>query len=104
MAKRFVTLFIIASVLVGTSGLAQANRWRQDFERRGTIDYPLRPVVYPIYAIGWGLNTVIWRPITYVACMIPDISGCMPEDVRALGLDESYPQVMDEIYQEGPSK
>jgi len=103
MAKRFMTLFITASLLVGMSGLAQAG-WRQDFERRGTIDYPLRPVVYPIYAIGWGLNTVIWRPITYVACMIPDISGCMPEDMRALGLDESYPQVMDEIYQEAPSK
>ena len=104
MAKRFMTLFIIASVLVGISGLAQAATWRQDFERRGTIDYPLRPIVFPIYAVGWGLNTLIYRPITYVACMIPEISGCMPEDQRALGLDESYEQVADEIYQEAPSK
>lgn len=104
MAKRFMTLFIIASVLVGISGLAQAGTWRQDFERRGTIDYPLRPFVFPVYAVGWGLNTLIYRPITYVACIIPEISGCMPEDQRALGLDESYEQVVDQVYEEAPSK
>jgi hypothetical protein len=103
MAKRFMTLFIIASVLVGTLGLAQAGTWRGDFERRGTIDYPLRPVVYLIFPIGWALNTVIYRPATYLACILPEVTGCMPEDQRALGLDESYQQV-DEIYQEAPSK
>jgi hypothetical protein len=105
MAKRFMTLFIIASLLVGTLGSAQAGTWREDFERRGTIDYPLRPINYLIFPIGWALNTVIWRPATYVACLLPDVTGCMPEDLRALGLDESYPQVEEQLYQEvQPSK
>lgn len=99
MAKRFVTLFITASLLVGTSGLAQAGTWRGDFERRGTIDYPLFPIYYLIYPIGWALNTVIYRPATYVACTLPDVTGCMPEDLRALGLEESYQQI-----EEAPAK
>lgn len=102
MAKRFLTLFITASLLVGTSGLAQAG-WRQDFERRGTVDYPLRPLVYLIFPVGWALNVLIYRPATYVACTLPDVTGCMPEDQRALGLEESYQQ-SEEIYQEAPSK
>lgn len=102
MAKRFLTLFITASLLAGMSGLAQAG-WRQDFERRGTIDHPLRPLVYPIFAVGWVLNTLIYRPITYVACTVPEVTGCGPEDQRALGLEEGYQQ-LEEIYQEAPSK
>ena len=102
MAKRFLTLFITASLLVGMSGLAQAG-WRQDFERRGTVDYPLRPLVYIIFPVGWALNVLIYRPATYLACTLPDVTGCMPEDQRALGLEESYQQ-SEEIYQEAPSK
>ena len=102
MAKRFMTLFITASVLVGTSGLAQAGTWRQDFERRGTVDYPLRPLVYIIFPVGWALNVLIYRPATYVACILPDVTGCGPEDVRALGIEES--SQLEEIYQEVPAK
>jgi hypothetical protein len=102
MAKRFLTVFITASLLVGASGLAQAG-WRQDFERRGTSDYPLRPVAYPIYAVGALLYNFIYRPINYVACVAPEWTGCMPEDQRALGLEESYEQ-MEDVYQEERAK
>jgi len=102
MSKRFLTLFITASLLVGMSGLAQAG-WRQDFERRGSGDYALRPLVYPIYAVGALLYSFVFRPINYVACAAPEWTGCMPEDQRALGLEESYQQ-SEEIYQEAPSK
>ncbi|MGH7387114.1 MAG: hypothetical protein ACREIZ_01475 [Candidatus Methylomirabilales bacterium] len=102
MAKRFLTLFITASLLVGTSGWAQAG-WRQDFERRGSSDYPGRGLVYPIYAVGKALYVFVFRPINLLACSAPEWTGCMPEDQRALGLEESYQQ-LEEVYQEAPSK
>jgi hypothetical protein len=102
MAKRFLTVFITASVLLGTLGLAQAG-WRQDFEKRGTSDYPLRPIVYPIYAVGKALNTFVYWPINFLACVAPEWTGCGPEDQRALGLEESYKQ-MEEVYQEEPAQ
>ena len=101
MAKRFLILFITASLLVGTSGLAQAG-WRQDFERRDSGDYPGRALVYPIFAVGALLYSFIVRPVNYVACAAPDWTGCMPEDQRALGLEESYKQEV--VYEEVPSK
>jgi hypothetical protein len=97
VAGKLLTLFITASLLLGTLGLAQAG-WRQDFERRGTGDYPGRGLVYPIYAVGALLYNFVVRPINYVACAAPEWTGCMPEDLRALGLEESYQ--LEEIYQE----
>ena len=102
MAKRFLTLFITVSLLVGTLGLAQAG-WRQDFERRGSSDYPGRGLVYPIYAVGKALYVFVFWPINLLACSAPEWTGCMPEDQRALGLEESYQQ-LEEVYQEAPAK
>jgi hypothetical protein len=99
MAKRFLTLFITASLLVVTSGLAQAG-WREDFERRGASDYLGRPLVYPIYAVGAALYEFLFRPVNYLACAAPDWTGCMPEDIRALGLEESTSEQLEEIYKE----
>ncbi len=94
MAKRFLTLLIMASLLGGTSGLAEANQ--HDFETRGTRDYALRPLVYPLFAVGAVLDFVLLRPINYIACSIPDLTGCTPQERRSLGLEETYQDIPSE--------
>ena len=94
MTKRFVTLLITASLLAGTSGLAEA--YRHDFETRGTRDYPLRPLVYPIFAVGVLLDQLLFKPINYVACSFSDLTGCTPEERRALGLERTYQEIPSE--------
>jgi len=94
MAKRFLTLFITASLLGGTLGLAEAGQ--RDFETRGTRDYALRPVVYPLFAVGAVLDFVLLRPINYIACSIPELTGCGPDEQRALGMEGTYQDIPSE--------
>jgi len=94
MAKRFLTLFITASLLGGTSGLAEA--YQHDFETRGTRDYAPRLVVYPLFAVGVVLDFVLLRPINYIACSVPDLTGCTPQEKRALGFEGTYQEIPSE--------
>ncbi|HLC04063.1 MAG TPA: hypothetical protein VJK02_13580 [Anaerolineales bacterium] len=94
MAKRFLTLLIIASLLGGTSGLSAAGQ--RDFETRGTIDYLPRVVVFAIHPVGVLLNTFILRPIGHVACSVPELTGCGPDEQRALGMEGTYQDIPSE--------
>ncbi|MFQ5962479.1 MAG: hypothetical protein ACE5MG_13900 [Candidatus Methylomirabilales bacterium] len=85
MAKRVVTLLIVASLIAGTAGLATASE--HDFATRGFRDNPGRWVGYIIFPVGWLLDTVVARPIGLVACLAPNLTGCTSHDRRSLGLD-----------------
>src|SRR3989304_1631662 len=94
MAKRFLTLLLIASVLGGTSGRAAAGQ--RDFETRGTIDSLPRVVVFAIHPVGVLLNTFILRPIGYVACSVPELPGCGAGEQRAPGMEGPYQDIPSE--------
>ena len=86
MAKRLLVLCITVGVLVGTSGVAAA--WRHDFEGRGARDNPLRILVFPIFMAGVLVDSFVIRPISVLACTLPDLTGCSPDERRALGMEE----------------
>ncbi len=86
MAKRLLTLIIAVSLLVGSAGVVAAVE--HDFETRGFYDYPPRWVIYPIHAVGWVLDIFIAKPVTYAACVAPNVTGCTSHERRALGMDE----------------
>ena len=86
MVKRLLVLLITVGVLVGTAGVAAA--WRHDFESRGSRDYPPRVAVFPLFAVGVLIDTLVFKPISYMACAVPDFTGCSPEERRALGMEE----------------
>lgn len=94
MAKRFMTLLIIAGLLGGTSGLAEA--YGDDFETRGSLDYLPRVVVFGLHPVGVVLNQLIFKPIGYLACFASDLTGCTPEEQRALGLGGTYQEIPSE--------
>lgn len=85
MVKRLVTLLIAASLIAGTAGLVTAAE--DDFARKGFHDNPGRWVGYLLFPVGWFLDTVIAKPAGYVACAVPNLSGCTPHDRHSLGLD-----------------
>lgn len=84
MAKRFVILLIAASLLAGTVGITAAE---DEFATRGFRDYPGRWPVYFIYPVGWILDTFIAKPIGFIACTAPDVTGCTDNDRQSLGMD-----------------
>jgi len=84
MAKRFVTLVITVSLLAGTVGIAAAAE--DEFTTRGTRDNPGRWVAYFVAPVGWILDTFIAKPIGFVACVAPDLTGCTANDRRSLGM------------------
>jgi ABC-type enterobactin transport system permease subunit len=85
MAKRFVTLLIAVSLLAGTAGITAAAE--DEFTTRGTRDNPGRWVAYFIAPVGWILDTFIAKPIGFVACVAPDLTGCTAHDRHSLGMD-----------------
>jgi hypothetical protein len=85
MVKRFLALLAAIGLVLSVSSVAFASR--HNFETRGSRDYAPRIVGYVLFPVGVLLDFVIFRPISYVACGVPDLTGCGPEDRRALGLD-----------------
>ena len=94
MVKRVVSLLIAASLIAGTAGLTAAAE--DEFTTRGFRDNPGRWVGYLLYPVGWFLDTVIAKPAGFVACAVPDLSGCTPHDRHSLGLDSVDIEVADE--------
>jgi hypothetical protein len=85
MAKRLVTLIITVILLVGTAGFTAAQD--DEFAKRGFRDNPARWGGYFLYPVGWLLDTIIAKPIGYVFCTAPSLTGCTSHDRRSLGLD-----------------
>jgi ABC-type enterobactin transport system permease subunit len=85
VAKRLVTLLIAASLVAGTAGITAAAD--DEFTTRGTRDNPGRWVAYFVAPVGWILDTFIAKPIGFVACAAPDLTGCTDHDRRSLGMD-----------------
>lgn len=85
MAKRFVMLLIAVSLVVGTAGITAASE--HDFETRGVHDYAGRGLGYLFYPVGWVLDTFIAKPVGFIACVAPNVTGCTSHDRRSLGMD-----------------
>lgn len=96
MVKRLVTLIIMGSLVVGPVGIAVASE--HDFETKGFHDVPTRALGYIFYPFGWALDTFIAKPLTYLVCLSPDITGCTSHDRSSIGLDDVdvIPEVPDE--------
>jgi hypothetical protein len=78
MKKQLLLLFLaMGLLLVGCA----TNR---DIEHRTSYDYAPRWVVYAIHPVGWFLDYAIARPLTGIACTMPDVTGCTPNDELAL--------------------
>lgn len=75
MKKPLVLLFLAIGLLL--VGCATSRR---DIENRGAYDYPPRWVVYAIHPVGAFLDATIAGPLTGIACTVPDITGCTPND------------------------
>ncbi|MFQ5883290.1 MAG: hypothetical protein ACE5I9_12635 [Candidatus Methylomirabilales bacterium] len=93
MGKRLLTLFITVSLLLGVSGMAAA--FQHDIEKRSSYGHPLRIVGFILFPVGLLLDTVFFRPLTHVACSAPDLTGCTPEEQRAVGIVEEVDQELD---------
>ncbi|MEE9181870.1 MAG: hypothetical protein V3U33_04815 [candidate division NC10 bacterium] len=94
MVKRLLTLIITISLLVGTSAMAAAAE--HDFETKGFYDYPLRWAVYAIHPVGWVLDNFVAKPLTFFACIAPNVTGCTSHERRSLGLDDVDLEVSSE--------
>ena len=78
MKRQLLLLFLaMGLLLVGCA----TNR---DIGHRTSYDYAPRWVVYAIHPVGWFLDHAIARPLTGVACSMPDVTGCIPNDELAL--------------------
>lgn len=86
MAKRLVILLVAVSLVVGTVGITAASE--HDFETRGNHDYPGRGIGYLLYPVGWVLDTFIAKPVGFIACVAPNLTGCTSHDRRSLGMDK----------------
>lgn len=86
MVKRLLTLIITISLLVGTLGIAAAAE--HDFEKRGFYDYPPRWVAYAVFPVGWVLDNFVAKPLTFFACIAPNVTGCTSHERQSLGLDD----------------
>ena len=86
MVRGLVTILMTVSLLLGASGMAVAES-RDDFMRRGAYGHPLRIFAFFIYPAGVIVDTFAVRPLTYMACVAPGLTGCTPEEQRAWGID-----------------
>jgi hypothetical protein len=86
MTKRLVVLLTTVTLLLGTSGIAAAYEY--EFETRGTRDYPPRIAGFVLFPVGLVLDWVFFRPVSYLACSVPDFTGCEPEEQRSLGMEK----------------
>ncbi len=75
MKRQLLLLFLAMGLLL--VGCATKMEYRTSY------DYAPRWVVYAIHPVGVFLDYVIARPITGVACSIPDVTGCTPNDELA---------------------
>jgi len=85
MVRRLVAILMTMSFLLTASGMVAAES-RQDFMRRGAYGHPLRIVSFFAHAPMVILDTFVFYPVTYLACQAPGLTGCTPEEQRALGL------------------
>ncbi len=79
MKRQLLLLFLAMGLLL--VGCAATNR---GIEHRTSYDYAPRWVVYAIHPVGWFLDYAIARPLTGIACTMPDVTGCTPNDELAL--------------------
>lgn len=96
MPKRLLTLIIAVSLIVGPLGIAVASE--HDFETKGYYDYPGRVLGYIAYPFGWAADVLIAKPLTYLVCLSPNITGCTSHERRSIGMDDVdvIPEVEDE--------
>lgn len=74
MKRHLLLLFLVMSVLL--VGCA-TNR---NMENATAYDYPLRWPVYLVYPVGWAMDSVFMKPVTAIACTMPEVTGCTPND------------------------
>ena len=75
--KRQLLLLAMGFLLVGCA----TNR---NIEHRTSYDYAPRWVVYFIHPVGKFLDLTLAKPITAIACSVPDATGCTPNDAEGI--------------------
>ncbi len=75
--KRQLLLLAMGFLLVGCA----TNR---NIEHRTPYDYAPRWVVYFIHPVGKFLDLTLAKPITAIACSVPDATGCTPNDAEGI--------------------
>jgi hypothetical protein len=86
MGRRLVAILITVGLLLGASGMAVAES-QDDVLRRGAYGNPLRIFAFFIYPAGVIVDTFAVRPLTFMACFASGLTGCTPEEQRALGIE-----------------
>jgi type IV pilus biogenesis protein CpaD/CtpE len=76
--KRQLLLLAMGFLLVGCA----TNR--DNIETRTAYDYTPRWVVYFIHPVGKFLDLTLAKPITAIACSVPDATGCTPNDAEGI--------------------
>ncbi len=79
MKRQLLLLFLaMGFLLVGCA----TNR--DNIETRTPYDYTPRWVVYFIHPVGKFLDLTLAKPITAIACSVPDATGCTPNDAEGI--------------------
>lgn len=74
MKRQLVLLLLTLGLL--SVGCAS----RRSIETSTAYDYPPRWIVYAIHPVGTVLDYAVARPITFIACTAPDVTGCTRND------------------------
>ncbi len=79
MKRQLLLLFFAMGLL-----LVGCATNRDNIERRTGYDYVPRWIVYAVHPVGWFLDVTVARPLTGIACTMPEVTGCLPNDELAL--------------------
>ncbi len=78
MKRQLVLLLLTLGLL--SVGCAS----KRSIETSTSYDYPPRWIVYAIHPVGTVLDYVVAKPITFIACTAPDVTGCTRSDELGL--------------------
>jgi hypothetical protein len=79
MRTQLLLLFLAMGLL-----LVGCATNRDNVERRTPYDYTPRWAVYFIHPVGKFLDLTLAKPITAIACSVPDATGCTPNDAEGI--------------------
>ncbi|MFQ5989044.1 MAG: hypothetical protein ACE5K9_03920 [Candidatus Methylomirabilales bacterium] len=74
MKRQLLVLLLAMGILM--VGCA-TNR---GIERTTAYEYPLRWPVYLLHPVGWAMDVAFMGPVTGIACSMPEVTGCTPND------------------------
>ncbi len=79
MKRQLLLLFLAMGLL-----LVGCASHHGDIAHRTAYDMPTRWIGYVIHPVGLFLNLTLAKPITAIACSVPDATGCTPNDAEGI--------------------